>query len=209
MRKCKSCARTLSFDQFYKNRTKDGLFSVCKNCCSLRQRTADIKKRRKSKELTLMEGEQFKEFRTNYLVSNFGRAYVKEHYGGRGQFISGKFLKLTKLSTGYTCISCEGKKYTIHRIVAELFVKNPHGLSHVNHKDRIRDNNHFQNLEWCTHNENVTHAVKLGSYAKKLTSEDVISIKGSQESIAALAERYDVSTTNISYIIKGKIWRHI
>ena len=209
MRKCKQCEIPLPLDKFYKNKTKDGLFSICKKCCSVRQSIAGKIARKKTDPLTLMNGEIFKEFKSNYFVSNFGRVYVKEHYTVKDQFIRGKLLKLTKLNTGYPCISCEGKKYTIHRIVAELFVENPKSLSHVNHKDRVRDNNHFENLEWCTHNENVTHAVKLGSYAKKLTSEDVISIRRSKESISDLSERYRVSSTNISLIIKRKIWKHI
>jgi hypothetical protein len=209
MRKCKNCDRHLQLDAFYRNHTKGGFFSVCKKCCGERQKTADIQSRKKSEPLTLNEGEVFKEFRPNYLVSNYGRAYVKEHYGEAGQFIRGKFLKLTKLKTGYPCISYRRCKYTIHRIVAELFVKNPERLSHVNHKDGSRDNNHFKNLEWCTHGENVSHAVKLGSYAKKLTETEVMDIRSSKENVRQLSERYNVSETNINYILKRKIWKHV
>ncbi len=175
----------------------------------MRQSISDKQKRKKTEPLIILELELFKEFKPNYLVSNLGRVYVKEHYGTNGHFIRGKFLKLTKLNTGYPCIAYEKNKYTIHRIVAELFVENTNGLSHVNHKDRNRANNHYKNLEWCTHNENVTHATKLGSYAKKLTKQDVIDIRASNESSKQLAEQYGVTPNNITYIINRKIWKHI
>lgn len=209
MRKCRYCERTLKLDEFYKKQTKAGLDSVCKKCRGVQQSIADRQARKKTEPFTLIEFEVFKEFKPNYLVSNLGRAYVKEHYCGNGRFIRGKFLKLTKLKSGYPCIGYNRTKYTVHRIVAELFVQNPNGLSHVNHKDRVRHNNHFTNLEWCTHQENVTHATKLGSYAKKLDEQDVMSIRESKESPKYLAEKYQVSNTNITYIINRKIWKHI
>lgn len=208
MKRCKDCTRTLDESSFYVNdKASDGFFQVCKMCAGVQQSIRDIKKRKKSVLKDVLEGEKFKEIFPNYEVSNFGRVYVIEHYSDNGRFVRGKFLKPTKLKTGYTAISYKNKKYTVHRLVSEAFIPNPKKLSHVNHKDGVRDNNHYTNLEWCSHQDNVSHGVKMGSYAKKLTNNDVFNIRKSKSSVKELANKYNVSTTNIRLILDNKIWK--
>jgi len=50
----------------------------------------------------------------------------------------------------------------VHREVAKLFCENKDNLPIVNHIDGNKLNNHSSNLEWCTVQENTTHAYKLG-----------------------------------------------
>lgn len=66
---------------------------------------------------------------------------------------------------------CNGKQYlfgeifiggchfkpTIHRLVAETFIKNPHNKPCIDHKDRNPLNNHVSNLRWATHAENAAN----------------------------------------------------
>lgn len=64
--------------------------------------------------------------------------------------------------TGYKAVYIKGKRYTIHRLVAEHFIDKVIGKNVVNHKDGNKLNNKFDNLEWCTQKENVQHAFKTG-----------------------------------------------
>lgn len=48
---------------------------------------------------------------------------------------------------------------SVHRIVAHHFIsEQPSSKHEVNHKDMDSTNNHWTNLEWLTHRENMLHA---------------------------------------------------
>lgn len=50
-------------------------------------------------------------------------------------------------------------KKKVHRLVAEAFVEKPEDCDVVNHKDRNKFNNNFENLEWCTSQRNAEHSL--------------------------------------------------
>lgn len=50
------------------------------------------------------------------------------------------------------------KRYLIHQLMAQTFLDNPENKLFVNHKDKCRNNNKLENLEWCTSSENNIHA---------------------------------------------------
>jgi len=47
-----------------------------------------------------------------------------------------------------------GKYYKVHRLVAMVFIPNPDNKPHVDHIDGNPTNNSFDNLRWCTTQEN-------------------------------------------------------
>jgi len=57
-----------------------------------------------------------------------------------------------------------GKKTrkVVHRFVAQTYIPNPDNLPQVNHIDGDKTNNNVDNLEWCTQNHNMQHAIRTG-----------------------------------------------
>jgi len=60
------------------------------------------------------------------------------------------------------------KLFKVHRLVADHFLWNSRKKC-VNHKDCDKQNNHFSNLEWVTHQENTDHAWENGRMANLFT----------------------------------------
>lgn len=56
----------------------------------------------------------------------------------------------------------KGKKYLLHRLLAQAFIPNPTGLPQVNHIDGDKRNNTIGNLEWSTQSDNQLHAYRTG-----------------------------------------------
>src|SRR5574343_343140 len=103
-------------------------------------------------------------------------------------FKSGKMIrKKTSISRrGYEVIGCirNGKKtlFYVHRIIAWAFVPGYDQSLSVNHKNGIKTDNIIENLEWCTHKENMLHAKKEGliknniNKNRKLDDVEVVTI---------------------------------
>ena len=122
-----------------------------------------------------------------YQVSNLGNVKSlkrKKWNGFAFQEIVEKLLS-QKLHQGYKYVNLCGfgkqKLIGVHRLVAIAFLENPDNKKYVNHKDNNPSNNHIDNLEWCSQQENILHAVKQGRFNQgelsarsKLTKEQVL-----------------------------------
>lgn len=103
-------------------------------------------------------------FEDLYIVSNLGK--VKSlNYNRQG---IEKEMKLSTSPDGYYYLTLykNNKGYTKrpNRLVAEAFIPNPNNLEEVNHIDMDRKNNKLNNLEWCSHVDNIAHSHKHGKY---------------------------------------------
>ena len=52
-------------------------------------------------------------------------------------------------------------KFSVHRMMAEMYVENPNNYPQVNHINGDKLNNHYSNLEWITAKQNSIHREML------------------------------------------------
>ena len=122
-----------------------------------------------------------------YEVSNDGRIRTIQHTiirkNGASFTVRAKELIGSNNGRGYirVCLSSNGIKTReyVHRLVAIAFVENPHKAPFINHKDNNPTNNNAENLEWCTHEENMAWMRKQGR--DKRTKEWLNKLHLSQE----------------------------
>lgn len=124
---------------------------------------------------------QGKDYSDKYEVSNLGRFRNAK---------TKRIIKQTLNKTGYYgyCATLgqrnKYKLFKIHRAVAESFIPNPNNYPMINHIDGNKLNNYVDNLEWCTNQYNIQHAVQMGlldnslSKLKELNKQNRKRIKG-------------------------------
>lgn len=91
----------------------------------------------------------------DYQVSNLGR--IKSYKNGNEVILKGYVA-----NNGYLTVSLNNKKYSVHRLVADVFIHKIPEKNVVNHIDGNKLNNSVENLEWCTTGDNIRHAYKIG-----------------------------------------------
>ena len=95
-----------------------------------------------------------KMYDNKYQISDKGNIY---------SVYSKKILKQKTDKDGYkqVCLILGSgkKKYErVHRLVALMFCDKPENHNIVNHKNMIKDDNRYENLEWSTISKNTKHA---------------------------------------------------
>lgn len=73
-----------------------------------------------------------------------------------------KFLSQGNHKDKYKLVRLNGKSFYVHRLVAMTYVPNPDNLPVINHKNAKRDDNRYENLEWCTKRYNYEEALGRG-----------------------------------------------
>jgi len=135
--------------------------------------------------------------------------------------VKGRALKPYLNKDGYHSVTVAGKKTKVHRLLAEAFIPNPENKPEVNHIDGDKTNNAVTNLEWATASENRQHAYDTGLRGRavdrvlaKLSEDDVRAIRSAYLDKyngwgRAMARKYGVSATVISYIVNWKTYKHV
>lgn len=96
----------------------------------------------------------------NYQVSNLGRVRSIPRPKTKGGILTQRKNNCGYLKV-YFWINGKGKLFSVHRLVANAFIENPDNLPQVNHKDGDKENNRYDNLEWCSAKSNVVHRFKI------------------------------------------------
>jgi len=100
----------------------------------------------------------------NYQISTHGRVRNAN---------SGKIMKSYTRDDGYQTIPlCENgirKNHRIHRLVAEAFIPNPNNYPCIDHIDRSRVNNNYNNLRWVTNAMNSKNRSKQSNNSSGIT----------------------------------------
>lgn len=120
-----------------------------------------------SPKIEIMIKEDYCSFEISKLLKEKGfdvKPYHQYYVSSCGKVFGckGNELKQTTTNRGYkrVTLSINGKeeRWSVHRLVALLFIPNPDKKLEVNHKDGNKENNSVSNLEWCTRSENEKHA---------------------------------------------------
>jgi hypothetical protein len=89
------------------------------------------------------------------------------------------------------------KVYRVHRLVANEFCELKKDKNITNHKDSIRDNNYFKNLEWVDHNENMKHMTNFGNHRKGEDSPQAVFTNEQVHEICRMLETGEYSYPQI------------
>ena len=164
------------------------------------------------------EWKDIKGFEGIYQISNYGNVRSVNHYvktGNNGmRLVKGRILKPFKTCNGYLFIKTS-KKYgskhlAIHRLVAITFIENPNNYPNVNHKDEVKDNNVFTNLEWCNHSYNALYGTcqeRLRQYKQKrvnMIDKNTGTILKTFNSMKIAAEQLGIHKEQISSVCRGE-----
>ena len=157
----------------------------------------------------------------NTEVSNLGR--LRSLFRGQCKIRSQINHECGYLTVGLQCGEFKQRK-RVHILVAEAFIgPNPGGLD-VNHKDGVKTNNRWDNLEYMTRSENCKHGFRLGlSYTPfrergekhcraVLKDSDVRAMRAEYANGVSrrdLATKYGISYYTVWDITKMRTWTHI
>lgn len=163
-------------------------------------------------------------FEGRYEISNLGRVRGLVR-GSAGP--PSRLLAPVRHPVGYLHVRLspgsrrESSRHLIHRLVAAAFIGPcPDGWE-CNHKNGDKKDNKVENLEWCSHKDNMLHALNSGlrkSNCRRLmrnvlSENDVRRIHAlyaqSNYDAPALAEMFGVTCEAIRRILIGNSWKHL
>ena len=102
----------------------------------------------------------------------------------------------------------------VHRLVGKLYIPNPHNLPEINHKDGVKENNHFSNLEWSSSKSNTIHSYENNLTSGQYLDDDLVielvnKYNTGKYSMQALATEYGVCRLSVIKYVSGKVRKEL
>lgn len=146
-----------------------------------------------------------------YMVSDYGRVFSKK---------SGRVLKTKSSGFGYRgFVPCKnGVKFPhmyIHRIVAEVFIRNPYGFTQVNHINGDKTDNRLSNLEWVSPYYNTCHFFENSNNRKngKLSPDIVNKIRRLRNECEMkdneISNLFNIDRSTVNNVVNYRSWNHV
>ena len=116
-------------------------------------------------------------------------------------FYDGVKLNINDNGYGYKTVKVRGdKNQYVHRLVAQTYLENPENKPQVGHKDHNKENNHLDNLYWCTQKENTADGIAANRInAKKRGTTNKVGALDYY--LIALAKKLDIGVNDTAKAI--------
>lgn len=98
---------------------------------------------------------------TGLIVSTDGEVYIPQSGKNPSHWTFGS------KKHGYLYVRFNGKRSSVHRLIAETFLDNPMNFSEVDHINRNKSDNRVENLRWCSHKENCRNRIDSDRVSKE------------------------------------------
>jgi len=156
-------------------------------------------------------------------IKDYEGLYQVSNLGNVKSLRTNNLLKPSNGEYKQVTLCNKGKRKTIaiHRLVAETFIDNPFNKKQVNHKDENKHNNCVNNLEFCTHKENMNYGTKQERESRIKTKYNVLQydLEGNfikkWFNLREITLNTNYKKENIMYCCEGKykqaygyIWRY-
>lgn len=155
-----------------------------------------------------------------YEVSDLGRVRSIDRTiqrAGRAVRVQGVMLSLKVNRSGYVYVNVSNEAkpaaLLVHRLVAKAFLPNQDGLPIVNHRDCDTQHNALGNLEWCSAEHHMRHAIENERFGtQRLSVVDVLEIRAAYSAglrRTDIADAYNIGVRHVWRIGTRRAYAHL
>lgn len=141
-------------------------------------------------------------YANRYEISDLGR--LRNIKFGKPRVLSPRLTVTGYRQVGLSDAAGRRKMLSVHRLVALAFIPNPEQLPQINHRDEVKTNNCFENLEWCMGQYNRTYNNTHKRYGAHVSQHDLAGrVVADFDTIADASQQTGVDPSDISRCINA------